>query len=71
MIIGNIFDIFFAYAFKPYGENDTPHDQISDKLLTWANSLGAGVINGLSRIVFGALIDIYSFKFLMIIMMVI
>lgn len=68
MIIGNYFATFFSYSFKPFGENTSPHDQISDKLLTWAASIGSG-LNGLSRIIFGRLVDKYSFKTLMNILM--
>ena len=52
MIIGNYFATFFSYSYKPFGENTSPHDQISDKTLTWAASIGSG-LNGLSRIFFG------------------
>ena len=62
MIIGNYFSAFFSYSYKPYGENDTPHEPISDKTLTWAASVGAGLVNGLSRIGFGMLIDKFSFR---------
>ena len=60
--IGNYFSALFSYSYKPFGENDSPHDQISDKTLTWAASIGAGLINGLSRIVFGLLIDKFTFR---------
>ena len=71
MILGNYFSAFFSYSYKPYGENDSPHDQISDKTLTWAASVGAGLINGLSRIFFGWLIDKFSFRRILSILMLI
>lgn len=73
MVLSNWFGTFFSYAYKPYGEGDGtkkfPHDQISDSLLTWASSIGAGVINGGSRVVFGWLVDKYNFRSLMLILM--
>ena len=53
---------FFGYSYKTYGEQKSPHPPISDTLLTWAASIGAGFINGISRVVFGYLMDHYSFK---------
>ena len=71
LVLGTYFGTFFSYSFKVYGENDHPHEQISDKTLTWAASIGAGVINGLSRILFGLLADRYSFRLLLSILMTI
>ena len=71
MILSNYFGTFFSYSYKPFGENDTPHEQISDSTLTWAASVGAGLVNGLSRIGFGTLVDKYSFRRLMSILMLI
>ena len=71
MVLGNYFGTFFSYSYKPFGENTSPHEQISDKTLTWAASIGAGLVNGLSRICFGTLVDKYSFKLLMSILMTI
>ena len=51
-------------SFKGFGESSKNHDQISDGLLTWASSIGA-ITNGSMRLVFGTLIDRYSFKILM------
>ena len=69
MILGNYFGTFFSYSYKPFGENSTPHDAISDRTLTWAASVGAGLVNGLSRIAFGTLVDKYSFRYLLSILM--
>ena len=70
LIAGNFFATFFNYSYKPFGENTSSHGQIDDKTLTWAASIGAG-LNGLSRIFFGSLVDKYSFKTLMSVMMTI
>ena len=71
MTLGNVFGTFFSYSYKIYGENQEPHPPISDNTLTWAASIGSGVINGLSRVVLGALVDKVGFKKLFIILMVI
>ena len=71
MILANIFGTFFSYSYKVYGETDTPHPPISDKLLSWAASVGSGLVNGLSRIVLGALVDKVGFKTLFTILMVV
>ena len=44
MILANIFGTFFSYSYTVYGETDTPHDPISDKTLSWAASIGSGLI---------------------------
>lgn len=69
MVLSNYFGTFFSYSYKTFGENTTPHPQIGDSLLTWAASIGAGGVNGLSRIAMGSLVDKYSFRFLMSILM--
>ena len=71
MILSNIFGTFFTYSFKPYGENIKPHPPISDYTLTWAATIGSGFINGLSRILMGAVADKFGFKKLFTILMVI
>lgn len=53
-----------SYSFKPFGESSKSHTGIDDGLLTWAASVGA-ITNGSMRIVFGNLVDRFSFKFLM------
>ena len=53
---------FFTYTFKTYGMDSQTHPPINDITLTWAASLGAGVVNGVSRIFFGWLMDKVSFK---------
>ena len=69
MVLGNYFGTFFSYSYKTFGETDYPHGQINDSTLTWAGSIGSGVINGCSRILFGSLVDKYSFRLLMSILM--
>ena len=58
------------YSFKPFGESSKSHDQISDNLLTWAASIGA-ICNGLIRLLIGSLIDRYSIKLLMTIVLLV
>ena len=50
------------YSFKTFGENKASHEPISDSMLTWAASIGAGLVNGLSRITCGTLTDSLGFK---------
>ena len=71
MVMSNYFTTFFSYSYKPFGLADSPHPPMSDSTLTWASSIGSGIVNGLARIVFGSLVDKYNFRFLMIIVMVI
>lgn len=71
MVLGTYYGTFFMHAYKLFGQNTSAHPQISDKTLTWAASIGAGLVNGLSRIGFGTLVDRYSFKALMSILMTI
>ncbi len=61
MIGGNFFSTFFAYTYKVYGENQG----ISDQTLTWAASIGGGLVNGLARFIMGWLQDKVSFRTLM------
>ena len=70
MLFSNYFGTFFMNAYKTYGENKSPHAPISDTLLTWAASIGAGFVNGCSRISLGALFDKYGFKRLFTVLMV-
>lgn len=49
------------YSFKIYGENNG----MSDITLTWAASIGSGLINGLSRLIMGYLADKFKFKTLL------
>ena len=64
MVLSNVYGTFFSYSFKPYGQNthDASHQPISDNTLTWAAAIGAGVVNGLARIVMGAAVDKMGFK---------
>ena len=68
MVFGNYFGTFFSYSYKTFGESDSTHDQISDKTLTWAASIGSGVVNGLSRIICGLIVDRYNFRQIMLIL---
>ena len=69
MILANVFGTFFSYSYKVYGTNVSPHPPISDKTLTWAASIGSGLVNGLSRITLGAIADRVGFKKLFSILM--
>ena len=62
MVLSNVFLTFFSYSFKPYGETIEPHPPISDYTLSWAASIGSGIINALARIAMGAAIDKVGFK---------
>ena len=69
MTLGNIFGTFFSYSYKVYGSSSQTHPAISDSTLTWAASIGSGIINGLSRIVLGGTVDRVGFKRLFLILM--
>ena len=69
MMFANWFGTFFMYTFKTYGENKGTHPPISDSVLTWAASIGGGLVNGCSRLTLGALVDKYGFKKLFAILM--
>lgn len=71
MVCGNFFATFFSYTYKAYGEDSALHTPISDTTLTWAASIGGGLVNGSSRFVMGALQDKYSFRVLLSILMLI
>ena len=63
MVLANVYGTFFSYSFKPYGQNKADSfEPISDNTLTWAAAIGAGVVNGLARIVMGAAVDKMGFK---------
>ena len=68
-MFANMFGTFFMYSFKTYGENKEPHPPISDAVLTWAASIGAGLVNGCSRFTLGTLFDKYGFKRLFAVLM--
>ena len=70
MIFGVYGSSLLSYSYKPFGESSKTHDAIDDTLLTWASSIGAGLVNGGSRVLFGALIDKFSFRVLMTIILV-
>ena len=69
MTLGNIFGTFFSYSYKVYGSQDQTHEAISDATLTWAASIGSGIINGCSRILLGGVVDRVGFKTLFMILM--
>ena len=62
MLLANFSPVFFSYTFKTYGLDKQVHPPISDMTLTWAASIGAGGVNGLSKLTFGWLMDRVSFK---------
>lgn len=68
IILGNVFQGFFSYSFKVFGEDSKGHEPISDVLLTLAISIGGGLFNGGSRIIMGFLQDIFPFKILLAIL---
>lgn len=70
MLFSNYFGTFFMYTYKTYGENKSPHPPISDALLTWAASIGAGAVNGTSRVILGSLYDKFGFKKLFSVLMI-
>ena len=69
MTVGVYGATLLSYSYKPFGESSSTHKKINDGLLTWASSIGAGFVNGGSRVVFGALIDKFKFKQLMTIIL--
>uniref|UniRef100_A0A7S3MI29 Major facilitator superfamily (MFS) profile domain-containing protein n=1 Tax=Favella ehrenbergii TaxID=182087 RepID=A0A7S3MI29_9SPIT len=69
MLFSNYFGTFFMYAYKTYGENKGSHPPISDSVLTWAASIGAGLVNGCTRLILGSLLDKHGFKKLFAILM--
>ena len=70
MLFASYFSTFFSYSYKTFGENKGgDHAAISDTLLTWAASIGAGLVNGSARLVLGELVDQYGFKKLFAILM--
>ena len=70
MLFSNYFGTFFMYTYKTFGENKGDHKPISDSTLTAAASIGSGLINGISRVTLGFLIDKYSFRCLFGILMI-
>ena len=71
MVLSNYFGTFFSYSYKAFGESSKSHDGISDSTLTWAASIGAGGVNGLSRVINGNLVDRFSFRSIMMVLMTI
>ena len=53
MICGCYFGTFFSYTFKQYGSDTVSHKQIPESFLAMSASVGAGLVNGMTRIVFG------------------
>ena len=63
MTFCNYSPTFFSYSYKTYGEDSSSaHPPIDDQLLTWAASIGSGVVNGCSRLAIGSLMDYSNFK---------
>ena len=71
MLCANFFGTFFSYTFKGFATDGTYHAPLSDRLISVAGCLGAGLVNGTTRIVMGTFSDKYSFRFLLTIMMVV
>jgi len=71
LVLANYFGTFFSYSFKAYGSDGVSHQQISEKMLTWAASIGSGFVNGATRFSFGALVDKSSFKKIFTVVMII
>lgn len=71
MVAGNFFSTFFSYTYKEYGEAKQLHKPISEVTLTWAASIGSGIINGCARLSMGFLQDRISFRVLLGIIMTI
>jgi len=65
MVLGNYGSTLLSYSYKPFGESSSDHTAINDGLLTWAASIGAGLLNGIARLCFGNLADKFSFRLLM------
>jgi len=61
------FGYFIAYNYKEYGSLKITDD---DSFLTTVGSVGA-VFNGFGRLIFGMLFDLFSFRFLSIIINVV
>lgn len=68
MAFGTYGSVLISYSFKPFGESSANHNPVDDGLLTWAASIGA-IVNGCMRIIFGNLVDVYSFRSLMTILL--
>ena len=62
MMLSMMFMNFFAYAYKIYGENSSPHPPISDFSLTVVASIGSGLVNGVTRLALGTIVDKVGFK---------
>jgi hypothetical protein len=61
MMAANFFGTFFSYSFKGFATDGTYHTPLPDRLISIAGSIGAGLVNGCTRIVMGTLTDKYSF----------
>ena len=61
--------VLVSYSYKPFGTSGMTHEPISDELLTWAASIGAGLVNGMMRLIFGKLIDKHSARTLLSILL--
>ena len=57
------------YTYKTYAMNSISHAPLSDSMLTLAAAIGAGVVNGLSRLILGSLYDKCGFKALFSVLM--
>ena len=71
MLLCNFFPTFFNYTYKTYGEDKALHKPINDLTLSWAASIGSGLVNGVSRLSCGWLNDKFSFRQIMLVLMAI
>ena len=69
--LSNFYGAVFSYTFKPFAEDGTYHKPINDQFMSIAAAVGSGLVNGLSRIFMGLLIDKFTFKTLFSILMII
>jgi MFS family permease len=69
MLLCNFFPTFFNYTYKTYGEDKALHKPINDLTLSWAASIGSGLVNGMSRLTCGWLNDKFSFRHIMMVLM--
>jgi len=61
-LLSNFYGGTFSYTFKPFAEDGTSHTPIDDKFMSIAASVGSGLVNGLTRVIFGLLVDKFTFK---------
>lgn len=66
MFSSQFFSSFFSYSYKNYALlNDIP-----DTLITWAASIGSGLVNGVTRLIIGGLHKKLGTKVLFFVLMI-